>query len=440
MSSEIRNKKLKINIIAGFVLKGLSIVIGFVFIPLVLNYLTSSRYGIWLTINSVIAWFSYFDIGLSGSLRLKLQEFFANKDYDKAKEYISTTYIVLAAIAITLSIIITTLLLILDINYSSFFKASRALQSELSLVMIITVCCFFIRFILQPISTILMADQNNSIASLILLTENILNLIGIFILSYFTQNSLLLACLVFAVSPLINLLIYTFVLFSKKYKQIKPAINAFRYDIIKSMMGVSLDIFIISISLILLIQTNNLMITSLFSSNQVTEYNISYKLFSTFGTVFTLMVTPLWSSIGEAYHLNDFIWIKNTMKRVLKFYLLIVFGMVILVPFGSEIIFLWTKLRVENYYLFISIAVYFIVQNFMMIYSFLFNGMGIVKLQRNMAIYGAIVNIPVILFLVKVLHWGLQSVLIANTIAILPSLFLYPFIAKKKLNNISLNS
>jgi O-antigen/teichoic acid export membrane protein len=89
MSSEIRNKKLKINIIAGFCLKGLSISLGFVFIPLVLNYLASSRYGIWLTINSVIAWFSYFDIGLSGSLRLKLQEFFANKEYDKAKEYCS---------------------------------------------------------------------------------------------------------------------------------------------------------------------------------------------------------------------------------------------------------------------------------------------------------------------------------------------------------------
>lgn len=435
MSNQIRNKKLKVNIVSGFSIKGLSIALSFIFIPLVLNYLTSYKYGIWLTINSVVAWFSYFDIGLSGSLRLKLQEFFALNETKRAKEYISTTYVILFLISITLSFFFVFVLLNVKMDFSSFFKSPDEMQSELKVVLIVSVCCFFVRFALQPISSILLADQNNLIPSLIFLTENILNLFGLFILSMFTENSLLLACVIFSVSPIVNLSIYSYVLFKGRYNKIRPSLNYFRSNIIKSLSTVSIDLFIISISLILLIQSNNLLITSLFRPEQVTEYNITYKLFSSLGTAFTLVVTPLWASFGDAYHKNDFIWIKSTLYKVLKFYLFIVIGMILLVPFSSKIIFLWTDLRIQNNLLFITTAIYFIVQNFMMIFSFLFNGMGLIKIQRNIAIYGALINIPLVYLMVKVFSMGLHSVLIANTIAILPAIVIYPILALKKINS-----
>ena len=63
-----RAGRLKVNIFAGMALKGGNILLGLVFIPLVLSYLTSYKYGIWLTINSVVSWFSMMDIGLAGGL------------------------------------------------------------------------------------------------------------------------------------------------------------------------------------------------------------------------------------------------------------------------------------------------------------------------------------------------------------------------------------
>ena len=307
------------------------------------------------------------------------------------------------------------------------------MRNELSYVMYITVSCFFVRFVLQPISTILMADQNNSIASLIFLTENIFNLIGIYFLMRFSENSLIWASLIFALSPILNLSIYSIIFFSSKYKNIRPSFSDYRPDLIKSLLGISLDVFIISISLILLIQTNNIMITKLFTPEKVTEYNLSYKLFSTFGTAFTLVVAPLWSAFAEAYALKDTKWIKMALNKILKYYIFIACGMLILVPFGSQIVLIWTKLKIENQGLFLTCAIYFIVQNFMMIFSFLFNAMGIIKLQRNMAIYGALVNIPLILLFVNVFDWGLSSILIANTCAIIPAIFIYPIVAKKRL-------
>ena len=57
----IRAKK---NITASFVIKGISIAVGLVLVPLTINYLNPTKYGIWITLSSIIGWFSFFDIGL----------------------------------------------------------------------------------------------------------------------------------------------------------------------------------------------------------------------------------------------------------------------------------------------------------------------------------------------------------------------------------------
>ena len=69
-----RSIKAKKNILASFIIKGLSIAISLVLVPLTINYINPSRYGIWLTISSIVAWFSFFDIGLTQGLRNKFAE------------------------------------------------------------------------------------------------------------------------------------------------------------------------------------------------------------------------------------------------------------------------------------------------------------------------------------------------------------------------------
>ena len=56
--------KAKKNIAAAFFIKGLNIAIGLMLVPLTINYLNPTKYGIWITLSSIIGWFSFFDIGL----------------------------------------------------------------------------------------------------------------------------------------------------------------------------------------------------------------------------------------------------------------------------------------------------------------------------------------------------------------------------------------
>ena len=62
----------KKNIAASFVVKGLSVMINLALVPLTINYVNPSQYGIWLTLSSIIAWFSFFDVGFGNGLRNRL--------------------------------------------------------------------------------------------------------------------------------------------------------------------------------------------------------------------------------------------------------------------------------------------------------------------------------------------------------------------------------
>jgi len=93
-----RSLKAKKNILASFGLKGISIVISFLLVPLTLNYIDVTRYGIWLTLSSIISWFGFFDIGLGSGLRNKFAEAIAKDQKELARTYVSTTYAVLLII------------------------------------------------------------------------------------------------------------------------------------------------------------------------------------------------------------------------------------------------------------------------------------------------------------------------------------------------------
>jgi len=436
ISPNTRGGRLKINILSGFAVKGGNMVLSFVLIPLILAYLTSYKYGIWLTINSVISWFSTMDIGLSGGLRLKLQESLTKKDIKTSKTLVSTTYVMLFLISISLVIILCGIIIFSNIDFASFFKVEESFNSELRQVLLITVACFFVRFTLQPISSILAADQLDFVQSIMLLTENLWNLLGIYLLSVFSKESLLLASLVFSVTPIINLLLFNLFFFNKKYKSIRPNIRYFSKSCVKSLFGVGVDIFITSIAMIFIIQCNNILIVRFYTPTDVTIYNLVVKLFATISVLYTLIVSPMWSAFGNAFANNDLEWVSRTFAKMSKllYGAALLYGLLIIIaPFIFKI---WASMDIHDYLLISCCGVYYIIQNIESTYVYLFNGSGrreYIKLQRNMMIFGALVNIPLVILFSGYLGFGLYSIFIANLTALLPRVLIYRFQGRRLL-------
>ena len=70
-SGSKRSIIIKKNIAGSFLVKGLNIVISLLLIPITLNILDPVKYGIWITIFSIVNWFNMMDIGIGNGFRNK---------------------------------------------------------------------------------------------------------------------------------------------------------------------------------------------------------------------------------------------------------------------------------------------------------------------------------------------------------------------------------
>ena len=104
-SGHERSVKAKKHILGSLFLKGISILISLLLVPLTIDYLNPTKYGIWITLMSVITWFNFFDIGLGNGLRNKFAIAKAEGKDELVRTYISTTYAIITIISVALFVI-----------------------------------------------------------------------------------------------------------------------------------------------------------------------------------------------------------------------------------------------------------------------------------------------------------------------------------------------
>lgn len=105
ISTDGRSKMLKSNILYSAILKVIGLITSLLVVTITLNYLNSELYGVWLTITSILYWFSFFDIGLGNGMRNYLTEAVSKGNYKEAQSYLSTTIIALTMIASIIAIV-----------------------------------------------------------------------------------------------------------------------------------------------------------------------------------------------------------------------------------------------------------------------------------------------------------------------------------------------
>ena len=164
-SGQERSVKAKKNIALSLIIKGLSISTSFAMVPITIDYINPTGYGIWLTLSSIVGWFSFFDIGLTQGLRNKFAEARAKGDDTAAQIYVSTTYGVLAIIFGAVWVIY--LLFSSFLDWSAILKVSEEMNPEVSLLALIVFTYFCLQFVFRIITTIIIADQQPARASLI---------------------------------------------------------------------------------------------------------------------------------------------------------------------------------------------------------------------------------------------------------------------------------
>ena len=426
-----RTLKAKKNVAISFLLKGVSISIGFVLIPMTINYVNPTQYGIWLTLSSVISWFSFFDVGLGNGLKNKVAQANALKDYTQARIYISTTYAILAIISSSVFILFYCLNHFID--WSRILNTPDFNGGALNHLALIVFGLFCIQFVAQIINVILTALHEPARVSLMNVVGQICVIIVICILARNTRGSLNYLVFVLGGIPVFVQTLTSIIYFKTSYKHVAPSIKLINFKYGREILSLGGIFFIIQIGALLLFETDNILITQLFGPGSVTTFNVAYKLFSMVIMIFSIIITPFWSAFTDAATKGDMAWIRRVLTKMEKYWLLLcVFTLVIL--FASPLIYkLWLKGSVSvSFSISVAMAFYVMGYSWIMLQCFFLNGIGKIRMQVYLYAICTLINIPIGIFLGKFM--GIPGVTYSNVI-----LFVFMgivlFIQSKKILN-----
>jgi len=429
------NKDLSIflNIGKSFFFRILGMLFNFLTIPITLRILKSNEYGIWVTIFSLVSWVTLMDVGIGSGFRIKFTEEITKKDFKEAAKYLQTFYLSTSILALVFTIIIFVFYGIFDFKKILNFKS----DSDLDLIFLIAFLSTNLLFLLKNISAILLSIHKSSTNNFILFLNNI----SVFFLIFFGEkliglNFIKIAC-IYLLTPVFIYAISNLFVFKKYLPWFKENIYKWNENYyLNNILNLGWKYFVIQMAIIVVFSSNNLIISKLLGSSEVTHFNILMQLFSTALIVFSLITTPYWSAFTEANISKDNQWIKSAIKKLLLFWLFFSLAIIVFSNFIPLITKFWLNLNF-NYSpsLLYNFVFYAILLSYCSVFSIYLAGIGKLKISYYNAIFQIVTNLPITYMLAKILKLGLTGVILSININLLITCILFTIQVYKLINN-----
>lgn len=418
-----------INIIGAFCVKGCSLLISIVLLPLYINFFKDQAIlGIWYTILSVLNWISLFDLGLGQGLRNQLPSALHDMDMKLAKEYISTTYITMAIVAII--VLCAGLFLIPNMNLYKVLNIDSSNIEYVSLQksVIIVFCGIILQIILKIISSILYAMQMSVVVNFLgLLSNGIILLMLLVTPSKSIEENLITMSLINVVATNAPYLICTIIFFLGKLRSAAPSVKAFRRKYVKRIFNMGLSLLWLQLVFMMVSSTNEILIARLTAPQYVVEYQVYYKIFKTVAMFVSLALTPIWSAVTKAQIEKNYIWIKRVYQIFLGITGLCFIGELCTIPILQGVMDMWLgesaiKVSKLNAFIFALSSVTFVIHN---VNTSIGNGLSYFRLQMFWMTVAAVLFIPLAWGMVHI-SGGWIGVVIASVIVMAPYEILAP--------------
>lgn len=368
------------NALASAVMKGCSLLCSLVMVPLTIDYLNPENYGIWMAMTSVLYWFVFMDIGLGNGMRNYLSIYFSQNDYGKARKCFATSMLLLTVIAVVIGLVVIPAIYVFDLNY--VFSARHTSTATLSLSLTIAAVLSLLQFVIKNIGLVYAAMQKYAVYDFLLFLGNVFSVVVIYILTKTTEGSLPAVVATVTGIPVVVFLVAGFFMF-RKYPALRPTRQSIDMSIGREIITKGLGFFFIQMtSCLFIFGSANLFIAHYCGPEQVTVYNVSFKLFNVLVIAYTILISPMWSAYTDAAVKGDWGWIRSCFRRSLLFWLASVAGGVVLLACSGWFFSVWIGDSVEiPFGVSVCILLYVCLLNLNNCATYLINGLNKIRIQ-----------------------------------------------------------
>lgn len=310
-----RNRRLAAGVATGILTKGVAFTLTLLTVPMTLHYLGPERYGIWVTMISMLAWLSMVDLGIANGLSPMLSAAYGKNRQDLARDYIATAFWSLSAIATLAGTAIT---LLWDwIDWGLVFNIHEPeMKHQISRAVSLAVCFFLLNLPFSINQRILLAYQQGPTANLWQLLVSLAGVIGIYLVTL-TKGGLVFLVLGYSGAQLFISFACSIWLFGWSKPLLRPFTRP-KWPEAKQVFSLG-GLFIINqIATLLIFQKDIMLITHYLGPAAATPYSVTWQMFFYLNAIHILISPYLGPSFGEAFARGDQQWMRNAFGRYMR--------------------------------------------------------------------------------------------------------------------------
>lgn len=368
------------NVVMSAGMKVVSLLCSLLVVPLTIDYLNAENYGIWMAITSVLYWFAFMDVGLGNGMRNYLAEAFSLGDMVKAQSYFSTAMFILSAIALLLGAVFIPV--VYSLNLNALFNAHNIDGRGLANVLVVALVLSLVQFVVKNIGVVYIAMQKYAVNDFISFLGNVCSLAMICLLTRTTEGNLMYVVTAFTGLPVLMFALAAIPLL-RKHPRLMPNVKSIDWAIARKVVSKGLGFFVIQItSCLVIFGSANVLISHYCGPEQVTVYNVAYKLFNVLVIAYTILISPLWNAYTDAAAKGDYVWIRKTFRKSMLLWLLTVAGGLIALGISGWFYGMWVGDSVSIPFA-VSLCVFLYVSMFNLnnCVTYLINGLNKIRVQ-----------------------------------------------------------
>ncbi|MBE0515559.1 oligosaccharide flippase family protein [Sulfurimonas sp.] len=308
------------------------IIIPLLLIPYMVEKLQEDLYGLWILFTTLIGYFGLTGFGFGTTF---LKEVSKQDDAKYISRYLNSTLFFYLAI----SALVIFVFLYLLVNLETIFLIRSVLLFEAKVAFSIFFIVFFINFISSLFGTLLFAKDMLYIHNYILIVNSVITAVLMFVALYFGHMLITLALINLFMS--IASAIYIYYMANKKIT-FTISLRYFDLSLLKEMLKPSMHYFIITASAMIILSSDNIVISSLIGVGSVTVYAIGYKLVAISQSLLFRIVDIMIPDIARLDKEGKYKEILKLHNKTLLFSLILGFaGYGFLFIYGSTILEWW---------------------------------------------------------------------------------------------------
>lgn len=309
-----RIRKIIWTIGASSLTKGITVLAPFITTPITMHYLGDERFGLWMTITSVLAMLAFADLGMGNGLLTEVSKFKGKDDANGIKCAVSTAYFILGC-----SAFLALLLFLLFTNYIPWGKivnaTSPALSEDARIVGTICIVCFIINVPMNLICKIQLGLQQGYISELWQTVSSLSSMV-LTIVAVYCHATIAVLILCVAATPLLFMLLNTIIYFNRNHGNLSISSKFVDFKMAGKILHIGIQFLALSVLTSLSLYCDNLIVAHSMNLDDVTVLSITEKPVKMLNLIPAILCMPFWAANGEALARRDTTWVKKNTTRM----------------------------------------------------------------------------------------------------------------------------